>query len=209
MISLSYADRRTRLGTMILDLTVSEEVEFEGEVTLYPIETGSLISDHITQGVKRVRISGCIPTTDVAALEADEDGTYKLVDIIEQLDALNAAQEAITVSTGQLLHTDMGITRLRASRKADAEGGNWLSLDAELIRIRKVELRTAEVPNEKKVAKPAKGRAGTTNKAAGRNTPKGEQFGPKAPGQSILKADQAGNGPINQAVQAARGVFAP
>lgn len=197
MISLSYADRRTRLGTLILDLTLAEEITFESEASQFPVEDGTIISDHVTQGAERLRISGTIPTADVAALEADAEGRLKVVDVVEQCRRLHRSRDVLEVSTGQLLHKDFAFTRLSAARKADAEGGNWLSIDAELIKIRKVTLRTAEVPEERKVspANGAQGRAGKTNTAAGKNAGAnagranagGEQFGPNRPPSSAAK----------------------
>lgn len=172
MISLSSADRRTSLGGLLLDVTLTEEVRFASEVSQYPVEDGTIISDHITQGSETVRIMGTMATQDVFAYEADSEGRAKAIDIVEQLRRMHAAREVLNVSTGQLVYTGFAFTDLTATRTADADGGNWLSISAELTLVRKVELRTAEVPDEQRVADTdgAKGRAGQTNKPAGKGT---------------------------------------
>ena len=96
----------------------------------------------------------------------------------------------LDVSTGQLLHEGFAFTRMTATRSADAEGGNWFSISAELTKVRKVELRTAEVPDEQRVSEQdgAKGRAGQTNKPAGKNQAQATTAAPAADqrGASIL-----------------------
>ena len=171
MITLSSADRRTRIGGLILDVTLTEELGFEAEVSLYPVESGVTISDHVTQGAETLRISGTIPTQDVFAYEANQEGVAKVVDVVETLRKMHADRGVLDVSSGQLLHESFAFTRMTATRSADAEGGNWFSISAELTKVRKVELRTAEVPDEQRVSTQdgAQGRAGQTNKAAGKN----------------------------------------
>jgi hypothetical protein len=50
MTFLEFADRRSKLGGLALDVLASEEINLEGQVTQYPVEDGTVISDHITQG---------------------------------------------------------------------------------------------------------------------------------------------------------------
>ena len=132
---------------------------------------GVTISDHVTQGAETLRISGTIPTQDVLAYEADQEGVAKVVDVAERLRKMHADRGVLEVSTGQLLYEDFAFTRMTATRSADADGGNWFSISAELTKVRKVELRTAEVPAEERVSTQdgAKGRAGQTNRPAGKN----------------------------------------
>jgi len=171
VITLSAADRRTRIGGLILDLTLTEELSFEADVSMYPVEAGVTISDHVTQGAETLRISGTIPTQDVMAYEANQEGVAKVVDVAETLRKMHADRGVLEVSTGQLLYQDFAFTRMTATRSADADGGNWFSISAELTKVRKVELRTAEVPAEEKVSTQdgAQGRAGQTNKPTGKN----------------------------------------
>lgn len=190
MITLSAADRRTRFGGLILDLTLTEEVSFQAEATQYPIEDGSIISDHITQGTETLRLAGTIPTVDAFAFQTSADGAVKVVDVIEKCRDIHVARRWLDVSTGQLLYTDMACTNLTATRAADDNGGNWLSISADFTKIHKVSLKTAEVPDEQRVSEQdgAQGRAGQTNKPAGKNTSttNREVQGPPDPGQSLL-----------------------
>lgn len=174
-------DRRTRLGVLLLDVLLTEEVEFESQATLYPVEDGTEISDHITQGAEKIRIGGVVSTADAsggfgiaATLGFGVDNSAKLIDVIEALRTMHKNRELVTVSTGQLVYEQMAFTSLNAQRSADGQGGNWVSVKAELVKIRKVSLKTADVPAPENIieAGPA-GRAGETNKPAGRSTPSG------------------------------------
>lgn len=168
MTVLSFADRRTRLGGLVLDVLVSEEIDLAAEVTRYPVEDGTIISDHITQGVETVRIAGMVSTASVMAFSFTGGGAYKLVDAVEMLRDMHKARALVTISTGQMIYTDMGFTNLNAVRSNDERGGNWLQVRGELVKVRKARLRTAEVP-EAPAQAPAKGRAGETNKPAGKS----------------------------------------
>lgn len=169
MTVFSFADRRTKLGALVLDVLVSEEVDLVAEVTKYPVEDGTIISDHITQGVETVRISGMVSTADVTAFSFSAGGGYKLVDAVDQLRSMHKARALVEISTGQMIYTEMGFTNLKAIRSNDERGGNWLQVSAELVKVRKATLKTAEVP-EKPAQAPARGRAGQTNTPAGRSS---------------------------------------
>jgi hypothetical protein len=169
VISLSFDQAQSVVGQLVLDALLSEEISLEGEVTLYPIEDGSLITDHIFQGAEKVRISGVVSTDDIAAFSLSAGGKTRLVDAIDTLRSMHKERALITVSTGIQQYAEMGIASLKAVRSSDGRGGNFLEINAELVKIRKVKLKTAEVPEEK-ATRSAKGRAGQTNTPAGKSS---------------------------------------
>lgn len=187
-----FTDRRTKLGVLLLDVLLTEEVDFDGEPTQYPVEDGTLISDHIPEGVERIRIGGVISTADASggfgiagALGFGVDRSMKLIDVIEALRKMRKDRALVTVSTGQLVYKDMAFASLNAQRSADDKGGNWLSVKAELVKINKVKLKTADVPApEATSGAGTAGRAGQTNQPAGRSTPSGTSGGTYGPTQS-------------------------
>lgn len=149
----------------------------DSAITLYPVEDGTIISDNISQGTKRLKISGLISTVDagggfgIAATLGfgSDDKSAKLVDIMETIERIHDAREIITVSTGQLIYRDMAFSSISAKRSNNEGGGNWLAIDAEMINIRKVKLKSADAPPAEQVAPPAQGRSGATNQPAGAN----------------------------------------
>lgn len=197
-VILSGKDNRTTLGALLLDCMLTEEITYESLVTLYPVEDGVEISDHITEGSKRVRISGVISTVDIsggfgfASLLGDftqQTGT-KLVDIVEAVEQMHKERILVDVYTAQLIYKDMAFTSLNISRSADQMGGNWASIKAELIRVRKVSLKTADVPAPETTAEPASGRAGETNKPAGKSNANSKAGSGKA-GQGTYGPEQS------------------
>lgn len=183
---LEYSDRRTKMGTLMLDVLVAEEIEFPSEVTQYPVEDGTVISDHITQGPERVRISGLVSTADVVAFAYFRDGggqgATKLVEAVDALREMHAARAMVSISTGQMLHTDMGIAGMTARRSAGGDGGNWLEIQADFVKVRRVRLKQAEAPAAGTAGDGgAKGRTGKTAAKAGKATGGAsgkEAFGP-------------------------------
>lgn len=176
MIVMSFPDRRTHMGTLVLDVLLSEEIDMPSQVSQYPVEDGTIISDHITQGSETLRISGLMSIAGVAAfsnlspLIGAAKGGAKMIDIVESLRSMHRNRALVVVSSGQSYFRDFAFTSLSMHRSADDGGGNWLSIKAELIKVRKVRLKTAEVP-AKVAAAPASGRAGATGQPAGRSTP--------------------------------------
>lgn len=176
-ILLRANDNRTVIGAVLLDCLLTEEITYESQVTLYPVETGVEISDHITQGSKRIRISGVVSTADVSGgfgfsslFGPVVDNSAKLIDVVEAIEKMHEDRQIVSVFTAQLAYDDMAFTNLNISRSADGYGGNWASIKAELIKIRKVSLKTADVPAPETTAEPATGRAGETNKKAGKSS---------------------------------------
>lgn len=215
MISIFAVDRRPRLGALVLDISITEEVSFESDVSIYLVEDGSTKNDHITQGPERFRISGVIPASDAMSFITDVNGAARMADVVETARAMHRERAVVDIATGQVIYPNMAFTSLRVARTA-AETGEFISVEAEAVRIEVVNLRTAEVPAEQKTspAGGAQGRAGQTNKPAGRGTTNanatganGAGGGAGGPGESILSRNLGGEGPLGEAVRAARGVF--
>ncbi|WP_147465059.1 phage baseplate protein [Teichococcus wenyumeiae] len=191
MISLSAftnTPNRSMLGTLILDVLLSEDITLDGGVTLYPVEDGSLISDNIFRGAERVRLSGLVSADSIEVVGFSPPGKQKLVAAVDALREMHAARALITVSTGIQRYTDMGIDSLRATRTSDAGGGSFLSIQAELVKVRKVRLAEAEIP-EATAQGAAKGRAGQTNTPAGKSSASSSSA--NGPASSSAQTEQA------------------
>lgn len=165
---LEGVDRRSAIATIVLDVLVTEDVDLPGRVTRYPVEDGTEISDNVTVEAETLRLGGMVALADAAAIESGRTAAgSRMVDVVEALRKLRRDRALVSCSTGQMLYRDYAFESLRATRSADGSGGNWLSVEAELVKITKVQLATAEVPE--RAQGDAAGRTGQTNKAAGRN----------------------------------------
>lgn len=164
---------RTAIGVLELDALLTESTSLRSQITEYPVEDGSVISDHITHDAETLSIEGVI--TSAGTLFNISKGKTKLVSAKETLRQLHVSRSLITVTTGIDMYEDFAIENCEISRSA--EGGEKFDVSMTLKKIKKVTLRTAEIPPEKTSGK-AKGKAGKTKQNAGKaktGTPTAEQ----------------------------------
>lgn len=179
---ISTVDRRTKLGALLLDVLTREEIDLPSEVTQYPVEDGTTASDHIFLKPETLRITGLIALQDLTGgfsnlatfgfVEVSQN-EMKFIDVVEALRTMHKERALVEVNTGQIIYQDFAFSSLNAVRSSDGEGGNWLQLTAELTKITKVKLKSADVPPPENVSGSAAGRAGETGKPAGNSTPSG------------------------------------
>ena len=170
MISMTVF-RPSTVGFLALDILVSENLKFPSEVTKYPVEDGTEeISDHITQGNEELSITGRVSSSQILSFDFGRC-ISKLVDAVDQLRSMHKAREPVRVNTGLGVYEDMAFTSLSVTRSNGADGGNWLDINADLRKIKKVAVKETELPEDKvstdASAGGAKGRAGTTGAKGG------------------------------------------
>jgi hypothetical protein len=121
---------RPSIGPVELSVSLSETHTHSSSVSEHPIESGSLIADHVQSNGFTLQMEAIIATaqsttTDIVSSAASAYAT--LLEIYEQ-------REAITVVTGLKVYRSMVITEFRVSR--DRNTGSLLSFSAELREIR-------------------------------------------------------------------------
>lgn len=187
LLSFGLAKPQTDIGgSLVLDVLQDEDFELPGEVTLYPTEAGSEISDNIFCGAKRLRIRGVVSASALFDFNLGSTST-RLADAVEALEGLRDKRQTFEVSTGLRLYPDMAFATLRLSRRGDGMG-NWLHVEAEMVQVSVVKLREADVP-ERAAAPSARGRAGRTATPAGRTSTSGPGAAtgaPSGPGQTPM-----------------------
>jgi hypothetical protein len=140
---------KSQLGFLSLDILVTENLKLPSEVTKYPVEDGSEeISDHITQNNEELSITGRIANTEILSFQFGP-GITKLVDAVGQLRSMHKARQPVKVVTGLGTYTDMAFTNLAINRSNGTDGGYWLDINAELRKLKKVAIKTTELPPDK------------------------------------------------------------
>lgn len=192
----SLVGKRTTIGILELDALLTENTSLRSQITEYPVEDGSVISDHITQEAEILSIDGVI--TGAGTLFNIAAGKAKLIAAKETLRQLHQDRTLLTITTGIDIYTDFAIESCEINRTAD--GGEKLDVSLTLKKIKKVTLRTADIPPEK-TSGSATSKAGKTKTNAGKTTGNkpsatqqskvGEQVA-KAKPTSILKAKFGG-----------------
>lgn len=162
LMSLLFGTK-TSIGSLELDALLTESTTLSSQITEYPIEDGSVISDHITQENETLSIEGVI--TSAGTLFNLSFGKAKLIAAKETLRQLHRERALITIITGLDVYTDFAIESCEISRSA--EGGEQYSVSISLRKIKKVSLRTEEIPPEKTSGR-ATGKAGKTKQNAGK-----------------------------------------
>jgi hypothetical protein len=156
----------TQIAALRLDILVREEIEFPSIATEYPVEEGSPVSDAILPGAPKLSISGAISATSSVVLGAQpnpgEAGSSKLLDAFGAVRQVYVEHTPITVVTGLGVYNDMAMTSCKLTRTNGPNGGRWMDIQAEFTNIRKVSLKTADVPAEDK------GKGGATKANAGK-----------------------------------------
>lgn len=116
-----------------IDVAISEEHKFETEVTEYPVESGSDITDHVRKKPNEVTLEGIVSDTPLAAtiLERLASGDRVLTGLLSEatasLDALaklmeiRDARKPVTISTSLKTFESMVLTTLTVPR-ANGDG---------------------------------------------------------------------------------------
>lgn len=166
------------IGGYVVDAALSEDHSFDSEVTSFPVERGSNITDHIRQLPVSVTVEGIVSDTPVgragvvrsgvAALQ--EEGLVESVPFsAEALDTLLGIRdrgEPVTITTSLRVYENMALEKLSVPR--DASTGAALRFTATFVQIRIVENRRTRV----RTATPAgQGKSRSGNKPAKPTTP--------------------------------------
>lgn len=167
------------IGVLELDVLLTEDTSLSAKATRYAVENGSPITDHVVLDSEGLRLSGWITPNNVYQMTAE--GRPKMLDAKETLRKMLADRQTITVTTGLDTYTDMVIEKCDIGRNNE---GDRINVDMELVKIRKAELRRADIPPDK-VASGTKGKAGATKTKAGKANPDNE---PSTPAKSKLAA---------------------
>lgn len=161
------------IGVLELDVLLTEANDLRARATEYAVEEGSPISDHIVVESERLKVSGWITPSSVILMTAD--GRPKLLEAKSTLRKIMKDRAEITVTTGLDTYPDMVMEQCNIGRSNE---GDHLTIDAEFVKIRKVQLRRTDIPPDK-TAGTATGKAGSTKTKGGKVSAENEPAGPK------------------------------
>ena len=114
LMSLLFGTK-TSIGSLELDALLTESTTLSSQITEYPIEDGSVISDHITQENETLSIEGVI--TSAGTLFNLSFGKAKLIAAKETLRQLHRERALITIVTGLDVYTDFAIESCEIRQK--------------------------------------------------------------------------------------------
>ena len=175
--SMLFHIGQSKIGYLNLDVLVSESLNLPSDVTKYPVEDGDEdVSDHITAGNEEITINGAIASGSAFGIEFGLLCYSKMIDAVDQMRKMHKERKTFTVVTGLGKYEDMAFTQLTLDRNnSPTLGGQWLTINATLRKIRKVSLKQADLPPDQVGgdgdgdSTGTKGKVGATEKKAGKS----------------------------------------
>ena len=113
-LSLIYGRKyaQSSVGTVTFDTMVTEDHKYTSRVTYFPVENGTIVSDHIINQPDVVVLSGLVTDTPLSFLA----GFNRSIAAFNQLVQLHERRQVIDVVTGIKIYKNMAITSLEVPR---------------------------------------------------------------------------------------------
>ena len=178
----------TQIGpNLILDALVRESHDFRSEVTEFPVETGSNVSDHILNAPREISIEGVITNNPIRFLggipakliRGSSVGgivigpNLNLVELaFAELERIYNAKDTLIISTPRKFYTKMVMTRLSIPK--DRATGDALRFSASFRQLERVQSRTVERLSTNVAQERSKPVADTGKQTTPPTTPKAE-----------------------------------
>lgn len=120
----------------VIDASVSEKHTHESDVSEYPTESGSNLTDHIRPKPIVVTIEGLVSDSPVAAIQIFRDGGATPSEAARaHLLRLFAARLPVAIVTALRAYDNMGMTSLEFDVAADKTGGLWFTSEFKEVLI--------------------------------------------------------------------------
>ena len=139
-------DAQGNLFSLDLDVTQDEAHEWSNDVTQFPVEIGSPITDHIQPQPDKVSMSGIISNSAIGevALNKINNGDDLVQNAFDLLRKLMDDRILVTVYTRYKVYTDMALKSCNIPR--DAGIGDSIKFKLEFVNVRMVNTQTVDVP---------------------------------------------------------------
>jgi len=152
LIELLKREKKTgKIGRLELDATLSYTPKMNNDVTSFPIEDGSDISDHIRNKPREISLTGFITDTPVRVdttvsdlLVSGARGSRVSASYIE-LKKIWTDRDVVDVITGLEVFTSMALLSLSVPRTP--RDGHSIRFSASFREIQKVTTETVSLPN--------------------------------------------------------------
>jgi len=168
-----------KIGSLKLDATVSENHIYNSEVTSFPVEDGSTITDHVRKQPISLSMTGFITNSPIKFLagvidaRARQSGRESYIELArDYLIDLHNKSMLIDIETGLMLYLDMIMKTLTIPRGQPSQ--DVLRFTAEFVEILKVDSEIVKIANVSDLDGRAAGvnDQGQNKADTGRQTPK-------------------------------------
>lgn len=144
--SVSKTDDAGTITSLDLDVMQDEVHEWKNDVTQFPVEIGSQITDHIQSLPDNVTVTGIISNSAIGvdALSAQEGGEDRCQTSFDLLRKFYEDRTLLTVYTRYKVYIDMALKSCNIPR--DAGIGDSIKFKLEFVNVRMVDTQTVDVP---------------------------------------------------------------
>lgn len=127
-----------------MDLAISEEHSFPGEVTAFPVESGSDITDHIRALPEEITLECIASDSPIGEIANDPtrqatgpDAPLPSADAYQKLREIRTARRAISITTSLGVFESMALIDLSVPKNKDTDGGLFFT-----VMFRRIEIVT-------------------------------------------------------------------
>lgn len=127
-----------KIGTIELDLTLSETHDYANNTTEFPTESGTTVSDHIRAELRTFTLEGWFTNSPVKYLDLEYDpfGESRAQTALAKIIEVFTTKEPIDVQTSLGLYEGFVFTRLSIPRTADlGEAVKFTATFKEMTRV--------------------------------------------------------------------------
>jgi len=174
----------SKIDSIELDILVEQEHKLESEVCEHPVEDGFPVADHVIR--KPIKLSMVVGITQSPVTWLDKLGQKedKVVNALMEFKRIYKDAQPITIITPTDIYSNM--VMVSAAFPRNIENKNLLRIPCEFVQIRKVSVKSADIP-EGLVTADVKDSAGETNKDGGDSTQTDSSTATTTKRKSILK----------------------
>lgn len=145
VLSLIYGRRylSPRIGSIDLDVTISEQHSYTSRVTSYPVENGTILSDHIINEPDRLVLQALVTDSPLSILSLSNRSS----DVFNRLIEIQQRRELVQVVTGLKVYESMAIVSLDVPRNVNTGQSLVFTIELQKVIIDttvSVELNTGE-----------------------------------------------------------------
>lgn len=135
------------VGAIQLDAMVEENHEQNVDITEFPLEDGSTISDHMIVKPLELSITAVASSAALSVIDLVSKALNPAISVFEQLTNLKNSKSLVTVITGLKVYPNMGITQFSVTR--DKDTGSALFFTMSFREVKKAFSQLIDLTNNK------------------------------------------------------------
>lgn len=164
MAIIKHLSAPAQIGELTVDVLLSREHTYDSEVTEYPVETGFVISDHVSRKAPTLKLEVVFTPTPVTWGGMFSANDNRLQEVQKAIQDIYKKAEPVTIKLPDAIWNNMVMTSAPLARTV--QDGICYRMELNFTQIIVVQQKTEEISEDDSSAD-AKGMAGKTEYDAG------------------------------------------